>query len=306
MAEHITHIAIYDDTARLILHADGFHEAFKTSLSNHPDVGLLCSGSRGNHLFAIPFIEEVRDKWKNRKSGDGTEEKLAAAIGWLSHRAMDLQVKPMYLKIDKIREPRFSETENEIYHDAVTFDKVYKRGKAASFSPDVYLSEATFSDNMEGHAGAEMLHVAQVEPLMCALVQQNLTAMRQFNTTAQSPDEWLEQFPNHYQKLGENLQTYIEAFQRPDPVKMEKYIYSVNYYNEEDELIRMARDLQEGREPTVKLEEALEKAEQQSHYAQGLRRSMLFARAANDFFLKKTDKEKTYDLVEIFHKPHRI
>ncbi|MFP4092705.1 MAG: hypothetical protein ACLFT3_20515 [Cyclobacteriaceae bacterium] len=306
MAEHLTHIAIYDDTYRLVLHSDDFHEAFQTSLRNHPDIGLLCSASRGNHLFAIPFLEEVRDQWNSRKPGDGVEEKIAAAIGWLSHRAIDLQVKPMYLKIDKIKEARYSETENEIYHDAVTFDKVYERGKATSVSPHVYLSEAILADHMQGHPAAGLLHVAQVEPMMCAMVQQNLLSLSQFNETAQSPDEWLDKFPDHYQKLGENLHTYIEAFQRPDPVKMEKYIHSVNYYNEEDELIQLARELQHKGKSSIQLDDAVAKAENQSHYAQGLRRSIHFIRSANAFFEKKMDKETVYDQVEIFHKPHRI
>lgn len=306
MAEHLTHIAIYDDTYRLILHSEDFHEAFRTSLRNHPDIGLLCSASRGNHLFAIPFLEEVRDQWKDRKPSDGVEEKVAAAIGWLSHRAIDLQVKPMYLKIDKIQEARYSETENEIYHDAVTFDKVYQRGKASSVSPEVYLSEAILADHMHGHPAASLLHVAQLEPMMCGMVQQNLLSLNQFNTTAKSPDEWLDMFPNHYQKLGENLHTYIEAFQRPDPMKMEKYIHSVNYYNEEDELIQLARELQHEGKSSISLDDALAKAENQSHFAQGLRRSIQFISSANAFFEKKIDKDTAYDEVEIFHEPHRI
>ena len=306
MSEHLTHIAIYDDTYRLVLHADGFHEAFRTSLQNHPDVGLLCSGSRGNHLFAIPFLEETRDQWSSRKDGDGVEEKIAAAIGWLSHRAIDLQVKPMYLKIDEIEEARYSETENEIYHDAVTFDKVYQRGRDASVSPKVHLSEAILADHMQGHPAASLLYVAQVEPMMCAMVQQNLVSLNQFNATAKSPDEWLDKFPDHYQKLGENLETYIEAFQRPDPVKMEKYIHSVNYYNEKDELIRLARELQHKGKSSISLDDALAKADDQSHYAQGLRRSVQFIRSANAFFEKKMDKDTAYDQVEIFDEAHRI
>ena len=306
MSEHLTHIAIYDDTYRLVLHSKDFHEAFKTSLRNHPDVGLLCSASRGNHLFAIPFLEEVRDQWKSRKPGDDVEEKIAAAIGWLSHRAIDLQVKPMYLKIDKIEEARYSETENEIYHDAVTFDKVYQRGKASSVSPNVYLSEAILTEHMHGHPAFSLMHVAQLEPMMCGMVQQNLLSLNQFNATAQSPDEWLDKLPDHYQKLGENLHTYTEAFQRPDPVKMEKYIHSINYYNEEDELIRLARDLQHGRKSSISLDDALSKADNQSHYAQGLRRSIQFIMSANAFFEKKIDKDTAYDQVEIFYEPHRI
>lgn len=306
MSEHITHIAIYEDTARLILHAKDLHEAFKTSIKNHPDVGLMSSGSRGNHLFAIPFIEAVRDKWKERKPGDGTEEKLAAAIGWLSHRGIDLQVKPNYIKDEDIQDPRFSSYENQIYYDAVTLDKVYNRGKASSISPNVYFSDATLADSMRTHPAADLLHVDPAESMMCALVQQNLLAMRQFNNTSKTPEAWLDAFPEHYQDLSENLATYIEAFTHPDPVKMEKYIFSANSYNKEDELIRLVRDLQHQGKSNISLEKALDKAEKQSHYAQGLRRSFNFIQSANAFFEKKIEKNVVYDQVEIFHEPHRI
>jgi len=305
MSEHITHIAVYEDTFRLIQHYDQFPEAFRVSLKNYPDVGLMCSAARGNHLFAVPFLEETREKWNTRKKGDGTEEKIAASLGWLSHRAIDLQVKPMYLQDDEIDDPRFCETEHQIYYDAITFEKVYGSGKYASVSPYVDLSDAVLRYQMNTHPAAELIHVAHLEPAVVSLIQQNLMHMRQFNATSKTPDEWLDAFPDHYQDPSEDLETYIEAFTNPDPKKMEKYVYGPNFYDEEDELISLVRDLQHLGKTDIPLQDALDKAENQSHYAQGLRRSYQFISTAADFFNKKIDKGLTYDRVEIFTKSHR-
>jgi hypothetical protein len=51
MSEHLTHIAVYEDCARLAIHSKWINEAFINSLKDHPDIGLLASASRGNHLY---------------------------------------------------------------------------------------------------------------------------------------------------------------------------------------------------------------------------------------------------------------
>ncbi|MCM5663177.1 hypothetical protein [Galbibacter mesophilus] len=306
MSEHITHIAVYEDSVRMISKMTGIPKAFSTAVKNQPDAGLISSGARGNHLFAIPIIEEVRDRWENRKPGDGTEEKLAAAIGWLSHRAIDLQVKPNYIKSEDIKDPHFSSYENQIYCDAITFSKVYNHGKAASISSRVAFSGATLETNMQSHPGATLLHQPYIEHLLCSLTQQQLIGIRKFNETASNIDEWLDAFPSEYQKLSENLEVYIEAYQSPDPKKMKRYIDDLNFYDDKDEIIQMVREIQQKGSSGINVEQAAEKGRAQSHYAQGLARSYRFISSAADFFNRKISKEQVYDQVEIFTKSHRI
>jgi len=69
MSEHLTHIAIYDDTYRLVLHSKDFHEAFKTSLRNHPDVGLLCSASRGQSPFCYSLSGRSQGSMEEPETG---------------------------------------------------------------------------------------------------------------------------------------------------------------------------------------------------------------------------------------------
>lgn len=306
MSEHITHIAIYEDTYRLISYSDEFHEAFKISPQKHPDAGLMASGARGNHLHAVPFLEQARENWLQRKPGDGTEEKIAAAIGWLSHRAIDLKVKSIQLKESEINHVAISKDENDIYQDAVTFDKVYGRGEKKSLSPMVHLSKATLTCNMSSHPASQLFHADQVEALVGSLVQQNLMSYHQFHSSINDPEAWLHEYPNHYQKLSEDLNTYIEAFTNPDPVKMKVYIEDFNFYNEQDELLQLVREIQDHGKTKINLAGALEKAENQSQYAQGLRRSYLFNKWASDFFQKKMDKNTLYDKLENFHEPFRL
>ncbi len=96
MSEHITHIAVYEDCARIILNTDRFCKAFRTCVRNQYDSGIITSGSRGNHLWAVPIFEKYRDGWKQDEQDVKIQQQIAGAIGWLTHRASDLQMKPLW------------------------------------------------------------------------------------------------------------------------------------------------------------------------------------------------------------------
>jgi hypothetical protein len=182
---------------------------------------------------------------------------------------------------------------------STTFDKVYQGGKKKSVSPRVHLSEATLSPHMDKHPAAHLLHVNYVESLAVSLVQQNLMAYHSFHENVSSLEAWLDEFPNHYQKLSENLETYIEAHQNPDPKKMQAYIEDLNFYNEEDDIIRLARDLQNHGNTDISLKDAVEKSDKQSSYAIGLGNSFRNIKAASDFFSGKLDKDTVYEIAKV-------
>ncbi len=66
MSEHLTHIAVFEDCARLVSQSEAYTEAFKVSLPTLWDAGLLASAARGNHLFAVPLLETYRTRWASR------------------------------------------------------------------------------------------------------------------------------------------------------------------------------------------------------------------------------------------------
>ncbi|NMM47555.1 hypothetical protein [Marinigracilibium pacificum] len=303
MSEHITHIAVFEDTTRFINQMN-VSKDFQLAVKKAPDAGLISSGARGNHLFAIPIIEEAKSRKDNLSEDDF--KKLAAAIGWLSHRAIDLQVKPNYLKSAEIKNPHFSTYEHQIYCDAVTFDEVYDSGSRPSISSNVAFSKATLEKDMQSHPGTKLLYQPLLEEILCRQTQHEMLAIRAFNRTSASIDDWLDDFPENYQKLSENLEVYIEAYQNPDPEKTKRYIKDWNFYNEKDELIQFVRDIQLSGKTKIDLDKAVKLAEEQSHYAQGLSRSYRFISAANEFYNDKIDKNEVYDRVEIFNESHRI
>ena len=301
MSEHFTHIAVYEDTARIILSSDDFCNAFKKCITDFYDSGMLGSTSRGNHLFAIPILEEYKDKWETALD-EHAMLKIAYAIGWITHRASDHQMKPVLRATEALNDPRYNGYINSIYHDAMSFRQVYDGGNIPSVSDKEALSPATFAYNMESHPAAKAVNVAAAEPLFNRMWQKDLMATWRFIDDQTMFEEWLDTFIDRFADLSENFQDYEEAFNDPDPVLTQKYYDQDNLYNDSDDIIQYVRAVQRGKQPDVELQAALKSAETGSEYAQALRRGYDYVKAANEFFIGTISKDAAYDALSINNK----
>jgi hypothetical protein len=312
MSEHIAHIAVAEDSARLVQASPTMTEAFKTSLRRHPDIALMAASSRGNHHYAVPFLEKYRDLWPARRDGDGTEERIAAAIGWIAHRAADEQVKPLGDRFDEELEASpdldLSKHELDVYQDAVVFREAYGGGRYPSISPLVALPTALLEAGMASHPGAAVVDVDATEPLFAAMIQRAMVELHTFahgniqaGATSDDLRSWVDTYLQRRQYYTEELSMYVEAYQRPDPWKMQRYIDNMNFYDARDPVIRLVRSIQHGRpDSSIDLEAALAEADRQSQYAQALRKSYLWLQAGSDFFEGRLDKTTVYDLYDIW------
>lgn len=307
MSEHITHIAVLEDSITILQLAKGFHESFIKSLNKFPDSGLMGSASRGNHLYAMPIFDRVSRIWE--KHTDDDLKQLAFALGWVVHRAADLIQKPI-VKItgDNEKETGFLESEHEIYMDAATFKHVYQNGARKSISPFIKMSPAILETDMNSHPGAKYIDSEMLEFEMTGLFHGDLLDLHIFtDSLGGDPENWLNKFIERRQRLYEDLRLYISAFQNPDPVKWEKFITDQNYYNENDDILLLFREVQNGkRMSSINIETAIEKAKDQSQYSQMLALSYKFLKASNDFFTGSLSASAAYNILEIFPKEHRI
>jgi len=299
MSEHLTHIAVYEDCARLVLNTKMFCEAFRTCISNYYDSGMLASGARGNHLFAVPILESYQGLWGSVKGNKEAEMQIAGAIGWITHRASDLQMKPTW-RTKKAEDPSFPDSEMQVYHDAVTFREVYSGGKKTTRSPYVLFTPYTLEKGMASHPASEYINVAQVEELVTFLYQKEFVELHQFHKSEKDMDRWLDDFIEYHQEFTEDLRMYIEAFTHPYSAKMETYIHGINFYNQEDPLIRWLRGMQYERDVSaIDLMTALDQADKQSQYAQAIRKGYIFLSSASEFFQGNMEKDRLYDILDI-------
>ncbi len=304
MSEHLTHVAVYEDTCRMVERSNKISPALKTCLQEQYDSGMICSGSRGNHLFAVPILRTCRKQWKNGDRSPETQQKIAGALGWLTHRAADLHAKPLFWAVDDEKNPKYSGDEYRIYHDAVVLKKVYKGGKTDTLSAYEYFSPALLEPHMKSERGSYEFQLDRVEPYFTRFWQTEFVKLHHFSSEFENSQDWFTKLFKNIQDYSENLKKYFDAFHSPDPDKMQKYIIKPNFYDENDTLIRYVRAIQGGSEPAVELETAIESDDNASDYAQMIKKSYEFLTAANRYFHEEINDTQIYDAVQI-HGKHR-
>lgn len=295
MSEHITHVAVYEDTVRLVKHFTLLNDVFRNALNSQYDSGMICSGSRGNHLYAVPILEKFRKKVKNKKKL--TEEdnmKVAGALGWITHRASDLTVKPLFRAVEAENNPQYDGQVYSIYHDVTSYKNVYNNGQRDNLSPYEYFSTALMEKKLNPLPASKTFYIDKLEQIM------NFYWVKEFVNLHTIANEINNEFSDaNLQKLFRSMQEftevwsdYIEAFNNPKPNRIEKYLTQPNFYNAKDNIIQVARAYQENRKTDITYKMAMNETNNASHYAKILQKSIRFLQLANRFFTSDNIKPK--------------
>lgn len=281
MSENITHTAIVDDASRLARHSEAICSAFKSALAEYPDVARLGGITRWGDQFNPHFLTALRDDPDSGRVGTRAAEKLAFVLGWLSHRAADRQMKPVFREFDP--DCALSPSDCSIYHDIFVYREVFGSGAGEPYST------AMFEPAMESHPGASAVDVATLESLFRVMWQRMLLAMHTFKPDGENIDAWLDNVIGRHQRLTVDIRRYAEAFHSPDPAKVDRFIVQPNFYDREEPLIVLARALQRGERPNTTVADALA-VPAQSRYGLALHRACRYLHAASEYFRRQTDE----------------
>ncbi len=286
MSEHITHIAVAEDSARLAAFEENYSPHFKFAQNNFPLAVRLGSCTRSGDAFIVPLLKKWREDWKDQ---DPRSEKLAYIIGWQGHLAGDRTFKPTYRITDLAHFTRGlpSPSLASVYQDAATFHHVFNDGKREPFHP------AYLSDNLREHPAGTQVPVKHLEAAYGHRFSDQTARLRDF-TRGSLTDNW----PDHFENLSSErqhyyikLSKYTEAVESPDASRQLKYLLSPNFYNPADPILELARQLRDGEPPTIELQTAVSTTEEHSLYAQSLALGYTFFKAASDFFRGSIDEE---------------
>ncbi len=303
MSEHITHVAVYEDTVRLVKHFTLLNDVFRNALNSQYDSGMICSGSRGNHLYAVPILEKFRKKVKARKLL--TEEdnmKIAGALGWITHRASDLTVKPLFRAVEAENKPQYDGQVYSIYHDVTSYKNVYNNGKRDNLSPFEYFSTALMKKNLAPLQASEAFYMDKLEQIMSFYWVKEFVNLHTSATDVNTElsDENIQKLFQSMQEFTEVWTDYIDAFNNPKNNRIEKYLTKPDFYDSDDIIIKVARAYQENRKTDITYKTAMNKENNASHYAKILQKSIRFLNSADRFFTSSsiTPKELS-DLLEM-------
>lgn len=287
MSEHITHLAVAEDSALLAAHDPDYSEHFRYAAKEYPRALQLGSTTRSGDAFIFPLLKKWREDWQN---GDDRSEKLAYIIGWAGHLAGDRTFKPVFRITDLAYYVRgFPGPSNaSVYQDAATFDKVYHRGKRGPFHPNA------LAHGLKGHPAAAHLPVAATETAMAYRFADRAAQLRNFSSEGMT-DDWPERFDylsSERQRFYVDLDRYTAAAHHPAPDRQYQYLIEPNFYNPQDPLLQLVETLRAGESSEVDLKDALAAAEEGSLYAQSLALGHQFYRAASDFFEGRISEEE--------------
>ena len=286
MSEHITHLAVAEDTARLAQYEPGFHPDLKQALRRYPEAVRLGSVTRSGDMFILDLTEKYRGKVG---TDPAVAERMAYVLGWAGHRVADRIFKPVFRMTDLAYYVRGypGPSHASVYHDAVTFAEVYDNGRRAPFQPGI-LQHA-----LSEHPAATVVPVAAAEPLLAAQWGRVISEKQGFMTAADTEwaDYW-QTFADRRIKFYVEVDRYTNAYYQPRPDRVRQYLREPNFFNPQDEILQVVRSLRGKRTdyPKHDLNTALAKAKDQSLYAQAMALGMQFLRAVSDFYGGKIDR----------------
>ncbi len=261
MSDHIAHIAICDDTLRLAKRHPEIDADLMTVFEQFREDAHLGSITRHADKWSAGIIADCRDAIArgdaiNPNAGRGAydggyaqgpmaQRKLAFILGSLTHRAADRLTKPIthILPKDADHHPRYGPTnpanESKILQDLMIFKEVF-----ASGHPD----QAGSVPGLTRHVLTALTGEpeASAEALFRILLRRALIAMHTLNPDDDNPQAWIEQLLTRLQTFPKSMYQYADLAAQWPEEKVRRYLIEPNFYNRDDELIRVARALQRG------------------------------------------------------------
>ncbi len=286
MSEHVTHLAVAEDSARIACADQHFNPLMRDCIDEFPNALRQGSMTRSGDMFIFPLLEKWKAQWNDNPI---QREKMAYVLGWACHLAADRTFKPVYRITDLAFYTRGypGPSHSSIYHDAVTLHEVYHDGKDYPFHPEVV------SHNLMGHPAAKALPVKRIEETFAYAYANDLASLKKFLTDEMTEKKSFEDTcDDDRQKFYVDVTRYSDAFYQPDPARLRQYIIKPNFYNRKDPVIVYARAIQNDGEAEINWNSIWNDIDQQSLYAQSLKLGYDFLLACSDYFSDKISLEQ--------------
>ena len=294
LSEHIVHTAILEDCFNLMTHSDEIPPEFRKIAAKYINFARLGCITISGDKFSFRLLEDCKAKWDTRRPEQMLEPVLSFVFGWVSHRAADRQMKPIWKEPDKPKgsadvDPKLSPTECSIYHEGAVFRKYYTESGNLRY----VISSEKFADLDRGGR----IKMDKLEGLMQALVLRNLFELQTIEED--DVDAWFEKVDLRTQRFYVDINRYVASALRPEPDKAEEYLTGINFYDDSDRIIAAAKRLRNG--DTMDCEELKREIfeEPASHYGKALKLAYQYVKAAGVYFFTDMSIDTLKDHLDI-------
>lgn len=295
MSEYIVHVAIMQDCFNMMLHSSLFDARLKEVVMQERNFGEAASTTMSGDKYTWRIMEDLRTRWAGRTADDKLEPKLAFVLGWVSHRAADRQMKPVF------RAAVDPETRATIGNDCTLYDeaeiyKAYYMGRPNDPYKDVY-------DILLTDQSANPLNVEATKKLFNGMLKMAFMRMHTMkpNLTydVDGIEAWIDNIHTLLQQFKINIEMEAQIVAAPDPAKHKKYIEDTCFFSDEDSLIAIAKQLRNGEQvDSARIDEAIT-TRQKSDYAIALQTALRYTRACNDYLFGDMTTDELRDALDI-------
>lgn len=293
MSENISHTAIASDCFRLTLASAEICDAFKDALRLHPSFACLGAVTWAGDSFTVGLLSDLRNRWALQTPDERLEPKLGFLLGWLTHRAADRHMKPVFRELDPPEERVHYPSEPSVYHDAFAFNFLFDGGREAPYHP------AMFEPGLASLPASGLFDLPLLETFFRSCLKRTLAALHPFRPDLESLEGWLDRLLVVQQRFRVDLERYTAAIHNPDPDKVRRFYQETNLYDAQDPVIHVAQRLKQGEHvSSVEVAEAVS-AEAVSHYGSALKGGVAYILEANAFFTSNMSPETLKDRLEI-------
>lgn len=277
MSEHVVHVGLLEDCFAFAQHLPVIPPDFAKVMGRQLAFARLGCITVAGDQFSFRLLEEIRPLWPKRD--EIIEAKLAFVLGWISHRACDRQMKPIWNIAEMAprgsdADPRISPTECSIYHEAELYNIYYK--------DDPKFRLAIFDDELKAYPCAELFDLDMARSYVESSLGVNMMDIQTFPPPPKG-QRFIEDLCIRAQKFYVEISRYQGAIQNPDPGFVKAYVDDINWFCDGDMIIRAAMKLRGGGE--LSTEECLRAFETpaSSHYGQALQLSLRYFIAAAEY-----------------------
>ena len=268
MSEHIVHTAILEDSFSICKGLSAVPESIREIMQCYGPFARLGCVTVSGDSFSFRLLEEFKPLWQER---DGLlSSKLAFVLGWISHRACDRQMKPIWREPgNKGRghdvDPNLSPTECSVYHEGYIYNQYY------SYDPKFRM--AIFPAEMNSLAGVGAIDLKAMDQFTQQSFGANMMHIQTIDQDA-AAQLFFEEMCMRAQKFYVDIARYTNSAGSPDPALTAEYINDIDWYDDGDPIIHLARAIRSGNPPALNNYDSIYAEEAKSHYGKALRQSI--------------------------------
>lgn len=294
MSEHIVHTAVLEDCLHLVTNSEEINEEFREICKAFGDFAQLGSVTVSGDMFSTQLLKEFKPRWQGRAPEEMLEAKLLFVFGWISHRAADRQMKPVW-NLGHIRELEKSiglrPTDCSVYHEAFILKQYY-------FSDPVFKGSVLIDEAVES-SGLPSIDLDVAMRFIHTLVKRSLIEMHTFKPDYDNVEVWLEKLFTRQQKFYVDVERYARAVVFPDPEKYKTYITDIHFYDENDPILAVLKKLRNSELVSSQEISSALVAYNGSHYAQAVVRGYNYIKASIEYLTTEMDFAEVEEKLDI-------